>query len=278
MKLCLNQATTMPYGLSETIDAAARAGIPHIGLWVEPVEATGVAATRRLLADTGVTATSMSRVGFLADKSGRELDQAYDAVRRALAACAELSVPTLSFVAGGLPAHDRSIRSAEARVRDALERLQPDVAASGVRLQLEPIHPLFVNDRSMVTTVGQALRIVDGLPAEQYGVLVDSWATFWDPEFEDSVARAGAEGRLAGYQINDYALPLPFPNNMNGRLMPGDGVIDLVGMTRTMRSAGYSGPVENEVFNDEIWRLPLAEIVRLTVESFDRVITRNFPD
>ncbi len=278
MKLCLNQATTMPYGLEETIVATADVGIAHIGLWVEPVEEAGIVATRRWMADAGITATSMSRVGFLANKSGKELTDAYDSVRRALDMCAELSIPTLSFVAGGLPEHDRSIRSAEGRVREALETLVPDVIASGVRIQLEPIHPLFVNDRSMVTTVGQALRIVEGLPVEQFGVLVDSWATFWDPEFLDSVARAGAEGRLAGYQINDFALPLPSPNNMNSRLMPGDGVIDLVGMTRAMLDAGYSGPIENEVFNDDIWKLPLAEILRLTVDSYDRVIARNFAD
>jgi sugar phosphate isomerase/epimerase len=278
MKLCLNQATTMPYSLEETVKAAAKAGIEHIGLWVEPVEETGVSTVQRLLKESGLTATSMSRVGFLANKRGRELAQAHDAVRRALDMCAELSVPTLAFVAGGLPEEDRSIRKAEGRVRDTLETVMPHVIESGVKIVLEPIHPLFVNDRSMVTTVGQALRVLDGLPTEYFGVLVDAWATFWDPELEQSLGRAGAEGRLAGYQINDFALPLPLPNNMNGRLMPGDGCIDLVSMTRLVIDAGYSGTIEVEVFNDEIWKLPLEQILQLTVNSFERVIGRNFAD
>jgi sugar phosphate isomerase/epimerase len=103
-------------------------------------------------------------------------------------------------------------------------------------------------------------------------VLVDSWATFWDPDLEQSVRRAGAEERLAGYQVNDFALPLPFPNNMNGRLMPGDGVIDLASMTNWILDAGFAGPIEVEVFNDEIWALPLDEILRRTVDSFNRML------
>lgn len=272
MKLCLNQATTMPYGLEETIKAAGKAGIENIGLWVEPVEQAGVGAVRRWLNESGITPTSMSRVGFLANKRGSDLEAAYDAVRRALDMCAALGVPTLAFVAGGLHEDERSIRKAEGRVRDALETLMPDIVQSGVKVMLEPIHPLFVNDRSVVTSVGQALRVLDGLPSGNFGVLVDSWATFWDPDLEESLKRAGREDRLTGYQINDFTLPLPLPNNMNGRLMPGDGCIDLQSMTQWVADTGYSGTVEVEVFNDEIWKLPLDEILQLTVESYEKVI------
>ncbi|MFK0002723.1 sugar phosphate isomerase/epimerase family protein [Paenarthrobacter sp. NPDC090522] len=272
MKLCLNQATTMPYGLEETIRATAAAGIENIGLWVEPVEEAGVTATKRWLNDSGLAATSMSRVGFLANKRGNELEGAYDSVRRALDTCAELDIPTLAFVAGGLLEEDRSIRNAEGRVRDALETLLPEIAQSGVKVMLEPIHPLFVNDRSIVTSVGQALRVLDGLPSENFGVLVDSWATFWDPDLKDSLNRAAILDRLTGYQINDFTLPLPVPNNMNGRLMPGDGIIDLTSMTQWVADTGYSGTVEVEVFNDDIWKLPLDEILKLTVAAYEKVI------
>ena len=76
MKLCLNQATTMPYGLRETIEATAAAGIKYIGVWVEPVAEAGTAAVRSWLENSGLSATSMSRVGFLANKSGSELSVA----------------------------------------------------------------------------------------------------------------------------------------------------------------------------------------------------------
>lgn len=242
-------------------------------MWVEPVAEARTAAVRSWLGDSGLTATSMSRVGFLTNKRGAELAAAYDAVRATLDMCVDLSIPTLSFVAGGLPADDRSIRHAEARVRDAFETLQPEIAASGGQVMLEPIHPLFGNDRSIVTTVGQALRIVDGLPVEQSA----SWSIRGSPSgIPSSRTRSPGPVPPGGHQINNFALPLPAPNNMRSRLQPGDGVIDLVAMTRAMFDAGFTGPVEVEIFDDEIWARPLEVILAQTVDAYDRVIGRNF--
>src|SRR5690606_9988059 len=127
-------------------------------------------------------------------------------VRRALDVCAELKVPYLTFIAGGLLPQDRSIANAERRLAEALASLVPHAEQTGVQLALEPLHPLFVDDRSIITTVGQALRVVRDLPAAQVGLLIDAWATFWDPELEASLSAAGVAGRLSGYQINDFAL------------------------------------------------------------------------
>lgn len=271
MKLSLNQATTRPYPLVDTAEEASRAGIGHIGLWTEPVLELGVARTRRLLADTGLTVSSVCRVGFVADKEGAALRAALDDVRHALDLSAEVGSPVLTFIAGGLPAGDRDVRRAEGRVHDALASLVPHARQSGVRLALEPLHPLFVTSRSVVTSVGQALRVIGQLPAEAAGVLVDAYATFWDPDLPADLAAAGP--RIAGYQVNDFALPLPAPENMNGRLLPGEGEIDLAGLTRHVARAGYRGPIEVEVFSDELWRLPLRTIVARTVEAFSRTVT-----
>jgi sugar phosphate isomerase/epimerase len=268
MELSLNQATTRPYPLAETAEAASRAGIGHIGLWLEPVEAIGIEATRQILADAGLRVSSMCRVDFVADQSGVALTRALDRVKDALELSHAVGAPMLTFIAGGLPAHDRSISRAEGRVRDALEQLEPYAQQAGVRLALEPLHPLFVGNRSIVTTVAQALRIVADLPVESCGILVDAYATFWDSAFEPSVAEAAP--RIAGYQVSDFALPLPAPEPMNGRLFPGDGEIDLVALTQAVRRAGFTGPTEVEIFNDDIWRLPLDVIVKRTVDSFTR--------
>ncbi|WP_146797633.1 sugar phosphate isomerase/epimerase family protein, partial [Agrococcus baldri] len=141
LELSLNQATTRPYALTDTARAAAAAGIRHIGLWLEPVAGLGAAETVRLLDETGLRVSSMSRTGFVADKSGAASTAAVDEVRRALDLSAAVGAPTLSFIAGGLAPGDRDLRAAEGRVRDALEKLEPHARAAGVRLQLEPLHP-----------------------------------------------------------------------------------------------------------------------------------------
>jgi hypothetical protein len=81
IELSLNQATTRPYPLPETAEVASRAGIGHIGIWIEPVEAIGVAATRKPLADTGLRVSSVCRVGFVADLGGLAQKVAYASTR-----------------------------------------------------------------------------------------------------------------------------------------------------------------------------------------------------
>lgn len=272
MELSLNQATTRPYPLTKTAEAASAAGIRNIGLWLEPVAELGAQVTKSLLSDTGLTPTSMCRSGFVAGKSAAELDTVLSAVKRDLDLCAEVGAPYLTFIAGGLPEDDRSVANAECRVRDALAQLVPHAQETGVRLALEPLHPLFVTDRSIVTTIDQALRVVADLDSSSIGVLVDAWATFWDPDISAALGRAGAAGRLFGYQVNDFALPLPLPENMNGRVMPGDGLIDLAALTEDVLAAGYADPIEVEVFNEDIWTLPLEEIISQVVDTFDRSI------
>jgi sugar phosphate isomerase/epimerase len=270
MELSLNQATTRPYPLIATAEEAMRAGIRHIGLWIEPVEETGIARTQQLLADTGLSVTSVCRAGFLADKEGKDLRAAMDGVKRALDLSHAVGSPMLTLIAGGLPAQDRSILHAEQRLRTTIEELEPHAQEAGVRLALEPLHPLFVDSRSIVTTIGQALRVIEDLPVETVGILVDAYATYWDPSFHDDVVEAGP--RIAGYQVSDFSLPLPAPENMNGRLFPGEGSIDFASLTASVRRAGYSGPVEVEIFNDDIWKLPLETIIERTVAAFNRYI------
>ncbi|KAB1654027.1 sugar phosphate isomerase/epimerase [Pseudoclavibacter chungangensis] len=270
IELSLNQATARPYPLTDTAEAAAAAGIRHIGLWIEPVEELGLERTARLLADTGLSVSSVCRAGFVADKRGAELVRALDDTRRALDLCAAVGAPALTFIAGATPADDRDVRAAEGRVRDALEQLAPHAAETGVRLALEPIHPLFVTSRSAVTTVRQGLRVIEGLPSEVAGLVVDAYAVFWDPELHESLHEAG--DRIAAYQVDDFALPLALPENMNSRLLPGEGEIDLPAITASVRGAGFRGPIEVEIFQEALWREPLETIVARTVASFERAI------
>ncbi|MEV8148236.1 sugar phosphate isomerase/epimerase [Arthrobacter sp. NPDC080073] len=273
VELSLNQATTRPYPLTKTAEEAMRAGIRHIGLWIEPVEAIGIARTQQLLNDTGLSVSSVCRTGFLADKEGAELRSALDGVKRALDLSREVGSPMLTLIAGGLPAHDRSIQHAEVRLRAAIEELEPYARDAGVRLALEPLHPLFVGTRSIVTTIAQALRIIADFPEDTVGLLIDAYATSWDSRFHDDVLAAGP--RIAGYQVSDFALPLPGPENMNGRLFPGDGDIDFAPLTASIRRAGYTGPIEVEIFNDDIWKLPLETIIDRTVAGFNRCVSES---
>lgn len=271
--LSLNQATTRGYGLVETARAAADAGIEQIGLWIEPVQELGLAKTKALLKETGLGVSSICRVGFVADKSGDELEAALEETRAALDLSAEVGAPALTFIPGGLPQGSVDIHAAQQRVRQSLELLVPDAHKSGVRLAVEPLHPLFVEDRSVIASIAAANRLIADLPSDAVGLMIDSYANWWDSEFDMEITKSA--GRVAGFQINDFKLPLPLPELMNGRLFPGDGVIDLQGMYDSICRSGYEGAVEIEIFNDDIWALDLKEIISRCVTSFEKSIVES---
>ncbi|WP_262015294.1 sugar phosphate isomerase/epimerase family protein [Micromonospora sp. Mcm103] len=270
-RLSLNQRTTQRWSVAQAVDGCVRAGVPAIGLWREPVAEIGVPAAARLVADAGLRVSSLCRGGFLtaADAAGRA--EALADNRRAIDEAAELRAACLVLVVGGLPPGSRDLAGARQRVADALAELAPYAAERGVRLALEPLHPMYCADRAVLSTLGQALDLAEAFPAEQVGVVVDTFHVWWDPDVWRQIARAGA--RIASFQICDFLTPLP-ADVLLGRGMMGDGHIDFPPLRRAVEAAGYTGDVEVEIFNAEVWATdPDVVLATMTARYVDRVLT-----
>ncbi|MER5609076.1 sugar phosphate isomerase/epimerase family protein [Micromonospora tulbaghiae] len=269
-RLSLNQRTTQRWSVAEAVDGCVRAGIPAIGLWREPVAEIGVPAAARLVADAGLRVSSLCRGGFLtaADEAGRI--EALADNRRAIDEAAALRAACLVLVVGGLPPGSRDLPGARRRVADALAELAPYAAERGVRLALEPLHPMYCADRAVLSTLGQALDLAEAFPAEQVGVVVDTFHVWWDPDVWRQIARAGA--RIASFQVCDFLTPLP-ADVLLGRGMMGDGHIDFPPLRRAVEAAGYAGDVEVEIFNAEVWDTdPDRVLATMTARYVDRVL------
>jgi len=273
----LNQATVKHASLAEAISATQSAGIQSIGVWREPVADIGLDAATRLIADSGLRVSSLCRGGFFTVDDGPERAAALDDNRRAIEetaalarAGAEGSAAVLVLVAGGLPAGSRDLVGARERVRDALGALEPFAASAGVTLAVEPLHPMFAADRAVVSTLGQAIDLaVDAGPSA--GVVVDTYHIWWDPDVLQQIARAGSLGRIASYQVCDWLTPLP-ADVLLGRGVPGDGHIDFGPLTRAVEDAGYTGDIECEIFNADVWARPYDEVAAETADAFARVV------
>jgi len=273
----LNQATVKHASLAEAIAATKGAGIESIGVWREPVADIGLDAAIRLIADSGLRVSSLCRGGFFTVDDGPERTAALDDNRRAIeetaalaGAGAEGSAAVLVLVAGGLPAGSRDLVGARERVRDALGALEPFAASAGVTLAVEPLHPMFAADRAVVSTLGQAIGLaVDAGPSA--GVVVDTYHVWWDPDVLQQIARAGSLGRIASYQVCDWLTPLP-ADVLLGRGVPGHGHIDFGSLTKAVVDAGYTGDIECEIFNADVWARPYDEVAGETADAFARVV------
>ncbi|SJM64074.1 sugar phosphate isomerase/epimerase [Gulosibacter sp. 10] len=271
-RFSLNQATIKHASLGEAIGLCVEQGVASIGLWREPVAEAGLGRSVRLLRDSGLRFSSMCRGGFLTDPKDRSA--ALDENRRAIeetaalaAAGARGSAAVLVMVAGGIP-EGSTIAEARARLEEGVAELAPEAEAAGVTLALEPLHPMYASDRAVLSTLGQALDIAERVGSPAVGAVVDAFHVWWDPDVAAQVRRAGAAGRIASYQACDWRTPLP-ADVLLSRHLPGGGVIDFAALTALVNESGYTGDVEVEVFNAELWAQPYGEALRETWQTFN---------
>jgi len=269
-RLSLNQETIRQWSLPELADGCARAGVRGVGLWRAPVQQYGVAAAARLIRDAGLRVSSLCRGGFFTALEPGERAAALDDNRAALDEAAALGTDTLVLVSGGLPPGSRDLAGARERIADALGELAPYAAERGVRLALEPLHPMYAADRCVVSTLTQALDLAERFPVDRVGVVMDTYHLWWDDTVGAQIGRAGGTGgaagsRIAAFQLADWVTPLP-EGVLLGRGQLGDGAVDLRWFRERVEAAGYRGPVEVEIFNPALWARDgaevLAEVVR----------------
>lgn len=264
-RLSLNQRTTASWDLRSAVDGCVKAGLPAIGVWREPVAEVGLPTAVSWIMAAGLRVSSVCRGGFFTGVDRAARLAAHDENLRALDETAALGAPTLVLVPGGLPEGDRDLAGARERAAAAIAQLAPEAGVRGVRLGIEPMHPIFAADRGVVSTLHQALDIAEQFPVSQVGVVVDTFHLWWEPGVVDQIARAGE--RITCYQIGDWITPLP-PDALLSRGMIGDGHIDFGSLTAAVAAAGYTGDIEVEIFNAEIWAAPGDDVVATMIERY----------
>ncbi len=266
-RFSINQMTVKQLSLPELTAACRELGVSNVGLWREPVQAYGVEAAAKLVRDAGLTVTTLCRGGFLTAVDADERARALADNRRAVDEAATLGTDTLVLVSGGLPAGDKDLRAARERIADALAELGPYAERHGVRLAIEPLHPMYASDRCVVSTLTQALDLAERFPAHQVGVTVDTYHIWWDDRAPEQIARAGAGGRIHTFQLADWTTPLP-EGVLNGRGQIGDGAIDMREWQGYVEAAGYTGAIEVELFNEGLWARDGREVLAETAQRF----------
>ncbi|MGW9113016.1 sugar phosphate isomerase/epimerase family protein [Microbacterium sp. NPDC055683] len=277
-RLSINQATIKYTTVAEAVQVVQDAGIGAIGLWREQVQDAGLAESAKIIGDSGLRYSTHCRGGWFTVAEGAARRAAIDENRRAIEETATLAAAgaagsraVLVLVVGGLPEGSRDLVGARERVRDAVAELAPDAQSAGVTLALEPLHPMYASDRSVLSTLPQALDIAADFDPAVVGVTVDTFHLWWDPDVLAHIERAGREGRIATYQVCDWKTPLE-ADNLLSRHYPGDGMIDFGPMTRAVEATGYDGDIEVELLNQAIWDTAPAEAVRRTIDGFARAV------
>jgi sugar phosphate isomerase/epimerase len=262
-QFAFNQATfgwNLPF--VDFVSVVAESGAGGVGVWSDRLGGLSPEEAHRRIEDAGLRITALNRGGFFVAGSADGRRRAIDETLRQIDIACRIGTAVLLVVPGGMSDEVRDIERARDQVREGLAAVAAHASAAGVRLGIEPFHPALTASRGVINTLDSALDLCDGL-GPPLGVVLDIYHLWWDPNVRAAIARAG--DRILGHHLCDWKLqPVDV---LTDRAIMGDGVADVVGITRAARRAGYSGLLEIEIFSrDDLWRRPAREVASLCLE------------
>jgi len=263
-QISTNTATVRDrYRLDEILDAVARHGIPAVSPWRDQIADFGLANASKQIRDLGLKVSGVCRGGMFPAATNEGLKANFEDNLRAVEAAAELNADCLVLVVGGLPEGSRDLEGARRQVRDGIARLDESARSAGVKLAIEPLHPMYCADRAVVNTMAQALDLCDAIGGS-VGVACDVYHVWWDPDLAGQIARAGKE-RLHAFHLCDWLRDTG--DLLLDRGMMGDGVIDIPSIRRQVEELGYSGFMEVEIFSKKNWwRRDIGDVLTTIIE------------
>lgn len=230
-------------------------GLHTVSIWGEEIARVGEAEALALLRDLGMAVSGYNRVGPLATGS---LDQVDAELERA----AKFGADHVFLFTGGLRDNEKDLTAARRRIEDLIGKVLDSARKIGVKLAIEPLHPMLTGDRTVIASLSHANAVCEAL-GPGIGVVVDVYHCWWDEQLGSELARAGHAGRLLGFHVNDWLIPTR--HLLTDRGMMGDGIIDLRGIYSMMRDAGFNGAVEVEIFSTDWWSRDPAEVMDIAI-------------
>ncbi len=243
-----------------SLSCLVKAGIKRTALWNPMIETCGERQALSIWNDSGLCADSLCVA---------ELFAGPDALRVMLDRADLFQARTLVLITGGLESarFEGGIDQARTYLPSMLAQAVELARPYNVQLAFEPLHPMVCGFRSIVSSLGEALDLLDAIgPADSIGLAIDTYALWWEDQLEQKLRHAG--GRILNYHVSDW---LPDTSDLRlDRGMPGDGQINLLEWRVLLEQAGYRGPVEIEIFSrDRWWKQTPESLLRLVIERLN---------
>ena len=263
-RLCLHTITTKPWSIETAAAKYSSAGVRGITVWRDALSGRDPAITGQLLRDHGLTIVSLCRGGFFPSPTAEGRAKARDDNRRAIAEAHALGAPLIVLVCGAVPGVP--LPESRRQILAGIAALLPDCQAAGVRLAIEPLHPMYADSRSAVNTLGQANDMVEQLQSPHVGVAVDVYHLWWDPALEQEIARCGRLKALLAFHLCDWRTPTT--DLLNDRGLMGEGCIPLRQIRAWVEAAGFRGFNEVEVFSTRHWATDQDDYLGTIIQAY----------
>lgn len=267
-RLCIHTITTKPWTTEQCIERYSKAGVGGITFWRYNLDGRSPSTVGQQARDAGLQIVSLCRGGFFPGKTAAERQISIDDNKLCIDQAQALGAPLIVLVCGAVPSQPLS--ESRKQITEGIAAVQAHAEAAGVRLAIEPLHPMYADDRSAVNTMRQAHEICDALgsPAS-VGIAADVYHIWWDPELKAMIDLAGEKGRLHAYHICDWKTPTA--DLLNDRGLMGEGCINIPEITQWVDGTGFAGLREVEIFSHKHWAMDQDEWLASIINAYKRL-------
>lgn len=272
-RFSISQITTLASTFVGDVRLYAAAGLDGIGVWEIKLPAGGDAEALEQLEASGLgSAAAIPAVPSILPLPLMEGPP--DPAERIDAICASLH-RLAPFAPSGVvcltgPGDDLET------VVDGLRVIGDEAARLGLRVGLEPMNRVGGEDWTMITSLPEAVELLDEADRPALGIQFDSWHLWNTPTLLEDIDRYG--DRFVGVHIADWREPT---RGWADRVLPGDGTADLPAILDALDRTGWEGFYDLEIFSDNgtfgnawpdsLWESPADELVRRGRDAFERV-------
>lgn len=248
-KLCVHTLTTKPWNLRQCVENYSAAGIHGITIWRNVLEGQNLKESKKLLDDFGMNVVSIARGGFFPSVEKEKRQAAIDDNLFCIDQATAVGAPVIVLVCGadGRQPLDKS----RDQIREGILKILPQAKAAGVKLAIEPLHPMYAGDRSAINTLAQANQMAEEINSEFVGIAVDVYHLWWDNNLQQEIIRCGKNGKLFAFHVCDWNVPTT--DFLNDRGLMGDGCIPVKQIREWVEETSFSGYNEVEIFSNKYW-------------------------
>ena len=126
-----------------------------------------------------------------------------------------------------------------------------------------------------INTYGQAYKLVNSVNSDNFGIILDFFHFHaMGSQLED--LRCSDPKKIFMVHIDDCEnFPIGQATDAD-RIWPGDGIIDIDGIMKTLVELGYDGVFSLELFRPEYWEMPARDVIRVGKEKSDSMLKKYF--
>jgi sugar phosphate isomerase/epimerase len=257
----------------ESARLAAKVGFGGTDINLSAAMQEGLEATRALLAELKLRPANFVlplQVARDEETFQKGIEELEDQVRFAVA----IGCPRMVYTAWGSPPATTTKEAFRKTLVGRFQAAGKSLARYNVRCGLEFMGSLQSRSRlpSFLCLMNEMLDFAHDC-GPNYGVLLDSWHWYHAGATIEDIHKAG-KARIVSVHVSDAARMPPEDVRDNARLMPGEGVIDLVGFFKALKDVGYEDGVSPEPLGRVPKEMPAEEGVKLACDATRAVMRK----